>query len=371
MHAFVAAMMLLGLTAGGGGTVQEKGVLHLTFTESSPLGEPNSLLQRSGANGLPADTQSESKPYDVKQMWFEVFVPVTYRPDTPYGLVVWAGVAPVPAAWQETFTRYKLICVSAYPQNPAPAYARSRMPLDAVHNLRKLYNIDENRVYVAGFSAGAGTAAFLVRGFPEVFKGGYFLNGGMFYGVAKMDDGRYVATIDQYPPKWNGDIESVRKNVRLVLLRGMRDTLYTPYMDRSQYDALLLDGFERVEFVVVPELGHELCDKAWLARGIVLLDTMPPKKPPVTSPTKDAMPSPGQKAQAERLLATAQLRIADIRAQGKKADITWAETTQKFPKTTAEARRYLQRVIDEYPTTPAADKARRKLEMMDRITPGL
>jgi poly(3-hydroxybutyrate) depolymerase len=46
--------------------------------------------------------------------------------------------------------------------------------------MKRLYRIDENRICVSGFSAGAGLASQLVCGYPDVFRGGYFLMGGGF-----------------------------------------------------------------------------------------------------------------------------------------------------------------------------------------------
>ena len=127
--------------------------------------------------------------YDLAGLSFEVFVPRSYNPDVPHGLFVWMGVTDVPPAWVDVLARHKLILVVANTRKGHPALYGP--PLDAVHNLKKLYNIDEGRVYASGFSAGGQMATMMVRGFPEVFRGGLFLMGGHFYHVPR---GRERAT---------------------------------------------------------------------------------------------------------------------------------------------------------------------------------
>jgi dienelactone hydrolase len=348
--------------------------LRLTFTEQSPLSKLDVLLTRIDANG-PEVAPPSSVEYDVSRESFEVFVPASYRPDVPHGLFVWTGVAPVPPAWQKVFTRHKLICISAYPKSPAAAFARARMPLDAVYNMKRLYTVDEARLYVSGFSAGGGVAALLLRAFPDVFSGGYFLMGGVFYVAHKAENGQWEPTLNAYPPTWKGDLDEIKKTKSLVLMRGGRDRVYSALEDRVHYDALLLDGFERVEYIVVPRWGHSPPDAVWFERGLIALECSPPKTPPITCPTQEANPTPGQIAQAQRLLATAQMEIDRVlewmRKMLKKRDVSWAEAVEKYPQRAARARNFLKRVTDEYPTTPAAAKARQLLADLDEgITAG-
>jgi hypothetical protein len=150
------------------------GRLHLTFTERSPLSTLDVVLRRMDYTNLAASAAA-SLEYDLTRLSFEVFVPPTYRPDAPHGLFVWLGVTDVSPTWLKVLARHKLILVGANTRRGHPALYGP--PLDAVHNLKKLYNIDPNRVYASGFSAGGALATMMVRGFPEVFRGGLFLYG--------------------------------------------------------------------------------------------------------------------------------------------------------------------------------------------------
>jgi dienelactone hydrolase len=327
------------------------------------------LLPRIDANGPEAALLGSVK-YDVSRESFEIFVPASYRPDMPHGLFVWTGVAPVPPAWQEVFSRHKLICISAYPKSPAAAFARACMPLDAVHNMKKLYTVDEGRLYLSGFSAGGGMAANLLRGFPDVFSGGYFMMGGVFYKGYKAENGRWEPTVEAYPPTWKGDLDKIKKTKSLVLMRGRRDQVYSALDDRLHYDALFLDGFERVEYIVVPRWGHSPPDAVWFEQGLIALECPLPKTPPITCPTQDPNPLPGQIAQAQRILATAQMyqdtAIKWMRQRFKSRDVSWAEVAQKSPQRIVRIHKLLKQAIEEYPTTPAAAKAGQLLHYLDQ-----
>jgi hypothetical protein len=155
----------------------------LTFTERHPLSTLDEVVRRMDIHFdtmVAADVALAKQEYDLAAESFEVFVPATYKPDVPHGLFIWLGVPPVSPDWLEVFARCRLISVTAIAANGRVGFSRLRLPLDAVHNLKQRCRIDESRIYVAGFSAGAGLASHLVCGIPEVFRGGYFLMGGGF-----------------------------------------------------------------------------------------------------------------------------------------------------------------------------------------------
>ncbi|MCY2953634.1 MAG: hypothetical protein NTU53_16895 [Planctomycetota bacterium] len=328
------------------------GHLRLSFGERSPLSERDEVLRRIDANlrNMGPNADKASLEYDLATESFEVFVPLGYRPGVPHGLFVWTGVTEVPSAWQAIFSRHKLICIASSITTVRKGLLRNaQLPLDAVHNMKNLYDIDENRVYIGGFSAGGGMASRMVCAFPDVFRGGYFLLGGRFYVTYKNQNGQWETTVERMTPGWKGPLDRIRKDMRLVFMRGEDDTVYSPQEDRGQCEGLLLDGFTRVTYIEVPRLGHELPSALWFEKGIVALDQSKPKTPPTTGPASQPYPLPGQIAQAQRLVATARMWL-DARG-GAIA-----------PRHRDRAREYLQRVLREYPSTPAAAKARQLLD---------
>jgi len=334
------------------------GRLHLTFAERSPLSALDVVLSRMDMNSLSAKNAA-SLEYDLARLSFEVVVPPTYKPDVPHGLFVWLGVSDFSPAWLNVLARHKLILVVANTRSGHPALYGP--PLDAVHNMKKLYNIDADRVYVSGFSAGGCSATMMVRGFPEVFRGGLFLMGGYFYVSYKGQSGRREPTIEESFPRWKGPLDEVRKEMKLVIIKGGNDTQWTAQEGRCDYEALRLDGFTRVSYFEVPGLGHRPPDASWFENGITALDQSLPLTPPVTGPTTEPHPLPSQIAQAQRILAAAkyylELKLPQVPEEMK----------DRIRKSYQDkARKYLRRVLEEYPTTPAAAKARELLQQMDR-----
>jgi predicted esterase len=331
------------------------GRLRLTFTERSPLSARDDVLRRLDADlrNMGANADKATLEYNLANEFFEVFVPPAYQPAVPHGLFVWTGVAELPPAWFEVFSRHKLICISPGITTGGKGLLRNaQLPLDAVHNMTRLYTIDESRVYIGGFSAGAGAATQVVCAYPDVFRGGYFLLGGRFYVTHKTKDGQWETTLERMAPKWKGPLDQIKRDMRLVFMRGENDTLYSPQEDRGQSQSLLLDGFTGVTYIEVPGLAHRLPGTFWFEKGIAALDRSTPTTPPTTSPTTQPRPLPGQVAQAHRLLASAQ-RLLDL----KRIDPSprWDGVREQ------KAHEYLRQILRDYPTTPAAAKARQLL----------
>jgi len=335
----------------------------LTFTERHPLATLDETVRRLDIHFesmTPAAVALAKQAYDLANQPFEVFVPSTYKPEVPHGLFVWVGVGPISPEWFDVLGRHKLISVTAIPVQSTIGCSRSRLPLDAVHNMKNLYRIDENRIYVSGFSAGAGVASHLVCGFPEVFRGGYLLMGGGFCVVHKTASGNYEPTLERLAPDWKGPLDKLTKDLRLVLMRAEGDTIYRPREDRAQYTSLLLDGFQRVNYLVLPGGGHRPPNAYWFDRGLTVLES-PPQAPLLTSPTDQPNPLPGQLGQAQRILATALLNLE--RQYPRQYSKEQVERLRKSAQD--RARKYLEQVISEYPTTPAATQARHLLAGMD------
>jgi predicted esterase len=282
--------------------------------------------------------------YDLASESFEAFVPAGYNPKAPHGLFVWMGMSRCPQAWLDVLARHKLIMVSVnFVERRADTYAKS---LDAVHNMKKRYNIDPKRVYVAGFSGGGVHATHMVQGFPDVFSGGYFLVwGGGFYDMFENEEKGWRLAAELGQGGWKGPLDQIKKDMKLVILKGERESSQVQH-GRANYQALSLDGFTRVTYLEVPRLGHTFPSTSWFEKGIVALEAKP-KAPPATGPTTRPNPPAGQAAYAQWILASARLHL----------------NHKRRPRSYVEkAREYLQKVVAEYPTTPAAAEARALLQ---------
>jgi hypothetical protein len=339
------------------------GRLHLTFTEHSPLSTLDTVLRRMDMNNVAADFR-KTLEYDLSKLSFEAVIPAGYKPDVAYGLLIWMGVADFPSAWLESMSRHKLILVVANTtRGHVPLYGP---PLDIVYNMKKRYRIDENRVYASGFSAGGQFATMMLKAFPDVFRGGLFLMGGYFY-LSRVDEiGRREPTVEQTVPAWKGPLDQIKKDVKIVIMKGGRDLEWTPQEGRSDYAALGLDGFVHLCLLEIPDYGHQPPEAEWFEKGIAALDKSQPLVPPVTGPTKEPQPQLTQIAQAKRILVTAQFYL-EQKVPEKLRDDVKSKLRQSLRDT---ARKYLNQVLEDYPTTPAATKARELLQTMDQPSPG-
>jgi hypothetical protein len=185
--------------------------------------------------------------------------------------------------------------------------------------------------------------------------------GGYFYVSYEGGKGRREPTIEESHPTWKRPVDQLKKEMKLVIVKGAIDTEWTPQEGRCDYEALRLDGFTHVSYLEVPGLGHRPPDASWFEKGITALDQCAPLTPPVTGPTTEPHPLPGQIAQAQRILAAAQYyRELKLPKVTKDMEDRIRRSYQD------RARKYLHRVLAEYPTTPAAAKARVLLQAMDQ-----
>jgi dienelactone hydrolase len=281
----VAVLVLIARPApaaiSGGGTGDE-GRSRMTFTEPSPYSSLKEVCRAMEIDPRSFDAPNRAPAtYDLAKESFDVFVPATYKPGDPHGLLVYlsANVEEFPREWLGALRRQKLICVApVYRGESGSTPCRCGLALDAVHNLKARYALDAARVYVAGYSAGATIASQLVRGRPDVFRGGLLLMGGAFYVPRERPDGGppgRVAEREPVPPAWKGDAAAVRKGTTLVLVRGEADTLFSAAAGRADAEALKRDGFERVTLIALPRHGHAQPGAAWFEKGLVALSARP------------------------------------------------------------------------------------------------
>jgi pimeloyl-ACP methyl ester carboxylesterase len=336
----------------------------LTFPEKNPLSAIPELTRRTDLTLH--ETESMIRDYDASELehiqlsWrydldkqpFDIVVPASDTPTSRPGLLVWLGPPELPDTFLPILARHNLILISAPGSTDRVSVVREAIALDAVHNMQKLYKLDDTRIYIAGFSSGAQLATWLLRAYPDVFSGGYFLMGGWFYdrfpSSLRYFGGKDDPDHPPYPsaftldPIWKGNLQKIKRDAKIVLMRGEKDETFARNLQDGpiQLQGLQLDGFQRATYLEVPNAQHELPDPTWFEKGVAALEAAP-KAAPTTAPTKDPNPTPDQIAQAYRLLATA-------------------------PHNGSKMRGYAEKVLKDYPTTPAAEDAQKMLDWLDR-----
>ncbi len=266
------------------------GSFSLTFTEKAPASDPVKITQRTGWL-LSTIKNKIDINYDLATETFETYIPAKYDGDSPYGLIVWVNAGPngdVLENWKETLDKHKLIWVGANNSgNPRAMLIRMGLAFDAAAGMKKKYKIDDQRIYVAGFSGGSKIATVLGVAYPEVFRGGIYCCGSDFYrNLPTGEPGHYWPKGFNAPP---GKllIDSKKQN-RHVFVTGEKD------MNRESTQgfaaAYKADGFEHITLFDIPKMRHQPPDADWFEKGVIALDEIPP---PTTKPAMKPATKPG------------------------------------------------------------------------------
>ncbi|MEM9415327.1 MAG: PHB depolymerase family esterase [Planctomycetota bacterium] len=332
----------------------QTGTFTTRFDERSPLSGLDAMAEvgRWDRRQLP--------DWDIEDIEFQMVVPDDYTGEEAYGLLVFIHPyddvnATSPRAFffgrviEDVLAEHNIIWVSYDDAgNGVLPNKRLGLALDAVHNVSQQYNIDAKRVYVSGMSGGGRMTCMAGVYYPEVFTGAVPIVGSMYFRqVPVPEDPELRALIRPEPGEhavWPRTLWAPRRDVlremkasqRWVLLTGDAD-FNMPEM-RSHFEhGFQRDAFEYAHYLEVPGMDHAFPDADWFERAIELLDA--PLNEEADADGNNVGDTPRQRRneqQAQRRLQAAQ------------------RVLQADPD---RARRMLQRVIELYPETNAAQRA--------------
>jgi hypothetical protein len=204
-----------------------------------------------------------------------VYVPSSYIPSQPFGLIVYIspGDTPdrLPDGWKEVLERRKLLFVA--PQNAGnstPQARRCGLSVLAALEMMRNYNVDKSRVYAAGLSGGARSAGDLGMKQSDLFCGTIQSCGTDFY----KDVPRHYATSDvdtagnhygvvQATPS---EVADARNKTKFVLITGNGDFRRGNILD-IYYGGFAADRF-RVKLLDIAGMGHQDCDTRVLEQAL-------------------------------------------------------------------------------------------------------
>lgn len=245
----------------------------LKFEEAAPQSSDAELTRRFGATETPP-------AYDIAKEKFRVLVPGSYKHEADgWGLFVWIDASPVPTFWGDwgpVLAEKKLIFVGAHDTgNMRDRFDRFRLAIDAVHNMKRRFHVDPERVYVSGCSGGGRMASMLGVACADVFAGSFPMVGVNFYKPIATGKGSRF-----WPPSYQPDpgiLARAKARGRFVLLTGETDfnRENTKRIYRGGFKA---EKFRHVLYVEVPGLGHSRPSAEWVAKGIQFLDDEGPKR---------------------------------------------------------------------------------------------
>jgi pimeloyl-ACP methyl ester carboxylesterase len=243
------------------------------FTRSSPLSRNVEIARRvlppltfrAGQQALAAKGEAlADQSIDLSQERFSLYVPGGPRPKGGYGLLVFVSPAAQvlkPRRWRPPLDRHGLIFVSAARSGNEASILERRLPLAllAYENVRALYPLDADRVYVGGLSGGSRVAQIAALAYPDVFRG-LLLNAGSE--PIGGEHGMYL------PP---AELFRRFQQTRVVYVTGENDTGNLEDDQLSQASLKDWCVFD-VEVQIARRLGHEALDPTSLDYALDALD---------------------------------------------------------------------------------------------------
>jgi predicted esterase len=128
------------------------------------------------ANQSPAKPPADWLPeYRSTDQAYELFVPASYDASQTWPLILFISAGDQPAGlaqWRSVCERDGVLFASPHRAgNNCDMKQRVRIVLDVLDDVRRNYNIDPDRTYIAGFSGGGRIAGHIAATYPEHFGG--------------------------------------------------------------------------------------------------------------------------------------------------------------------------------------------------------
>jgi len=234
----------------------KRGTFDIIFDERAPESSVASL-----SRAFPTIARSAAE-YDIAKETFHVHVPSSHEPGKPYGLIVGFSSeiadddGQLPEIWRLTLEKRHFIWVGAGKcKLEAPEQRRMGLALDAVHNMRKRYTIDEDRIYALGLFKGAASPPKIAMNFPKVFAGAIMLQGGAFYRNTTVDGATVNAAFAA--PGVNASLKESKGATRFVLAgpeTGNNHKVLNILLKGGFKD----DGFVGATYVPIDKLGDNI-----------------------------------------------------------------------------------------------------------------
>lgn len=183
-----------------------------------------------------------------------------YRPvdsgGKPPGVLVYVSPSrsgSMDGRWTKVLDKHNLVYIAAdHSGNKIPVLRRMVLATSAIIAAKKQFEIDEERVYISGFSGGGRVASFLSNQYPTVFSGAIFICGVNFWKEDQIEDLSLVL------------------NNRYVFVTGTRD--FNLKETRIVYRKYLKAGAENSLLEIENRMGHALPNTKTLATAIEFLD---------------------------------------------------------------------------------------------------
>jgi hypothetical protein len=359
----------LALSSAEGAATQpvQTGEIKLTFSERSPISTPKELARRLSMkpNEIPAD-------YDISQLPFWAYIPATYDPKKPAGIIVYLGyknTQETPKPWQPVLDRANLIFISAVCHSgtqylPAVPLAEAvGLGLDAVYNLKRRYAIDERRIYEMAGNDGATQAAF---GTCDIYTGFIVIFDPSYCHPMYMPDRSY------YIPAWPGPPTELftRAKLRPFFEADVPDNADSWKETKLKQSTMASEGFVHLKLVKLSpgdDLHYPNLKADWFEQqALPFLDSASARG----APSGNSMPAAASANAPASPASSATSSAASTAATTKPAAPSEAQHLLSLARLYIDnnhpelARPRLQMILDRYPNDPAAAQAKQLLDQL-------
>ncbi len=192
---------------------------------------------------------------DAEIEW-SVNVPENYKPDSPAGVVVYispSNSGAMPWRWKSVMEENNLIWIAANQSgNKVNPRLRVSYSLLAPVFIDKYYNIDVNRIYVAGLSGGGRVASIVAPEYSALFRGAI-----------------YICGVNRMRKEFSASLAASDAH-RFVFLTGEND--FNRKETKNVYSAYRRAGVENSLYLEIRKMGHENPDARGFAKAIAYLD---------------------------------------------------------------------------------------------------
>lgn len=349
---------------------QSRGEFTLSFDQQSPLSPIEAQNKRHHIK------VEEIQRYKLAEESFEVYVPEDYDPDRPWGILVWVSAMETGRAhtpYVPLLSEHQLIWIGANNSgNERGVGVRFGLALDAVHNLKKLYNIDDSRIYVSGISGGGKVATMLAIIYPEIFTGSIPIVGTTYFRHIPLpnEKNKYWPGMFEKPPA--AALDRAKRDGRFVLITGSKDFNRDP-IKATYEEGFVKDGFAHVEYVEVEGMDHQMAGADRFERAIEFLDA------PLESAAKDLwvraqqLEKDGHLGEAQKLYAQVAAHAPDDlvnKAEDKLANLLRSRDEQMIQaqrlaeeQKYVEAARVVSRLIEQFGATAPVEAS----ELLEKL----
>lgn len=273
MWGLVAALFALGAC---GATIHGRVEPDVVFTKYSSLSRPSEVSRRVLPPVAFHRTEEElaarnqrlaDQAIDLVKEKFDIYVPPEPPPPGGYGLLVYIAPWDEPTRqkdWYAALDSHKLIFVAAQDSGNDRNVINRRIPLAilAYENVHDRFPVNNQRVFIAGFSGGSRLAGMVALAYPDVFRG-VILNAG-----SDAIDGS-VQGEGNFKP--SAELFRAFQRSRLVYITG-EDDLDHLQRDKVSRESMRENCVLDIRDVLEPHVAHLPVDGTALDRALDALE---------------------------------------------------------------------------------------------------